>query len=1099
MAKSESAPEKQKIEQSDLRKLWRRSTKEWLNLLSTLGVARLSEQGPTVKMCCPYHPDSSPSALVHTEHGYFKCFGCGKFIYDPIRFISNVSGAGYGAALETYKASFEGGKHLDIETLSLADTIQRRVHFLNEAFYSYLCDLWTAEQMPETAKKTIAWLKNRGIRDVQGLGSLGILPRVPTLERLLRIQKATDDDVQWCLRFIGEYLNNAYTDCVVYTYATAPEYITAFKLRPATADKAGIKILEVDKTGEIGAFGVLTPAFYPMYGSDKCTRFLAVEGEHDQLALYCGQIDYGQVSEVVIALGGDGHNGLSFMDTLGFKSCRLIPDDDAAGSVYPTKVLPKSPRINFEVFQWPAALRAPLGGKTDPDEAVRARGFDVAFEAFVAPQNYVFALTWALNAAKAKVQGTSGDNIRVLKEIAEEFAAYLTDESEKFAFAQEFEKLCPNIAASQVIRTALANQDSPLGFSARIGEWFRKTYQVTTWDSHTNELTLWHLQKSRALTVQVDVPASIPKLIKDFSTGSLYFWAKGEIGLPGFLPNPEAFDATEAVLARCENTIEKSIHRALRELIPGASEDISAIKGQGIHLSQAGKTNTGYIVNGRRVFKLLWDDTGEQLIEATQLPGPVDGPVVFDLSRKPVLVPNMDDGWTKLFTNAQDLLQPPPFSAEETFDRVFNIIDTAFGFTHQRIDAMYCAGLVFYNYLYDIFENRRMLTHFSAEYSSGKTSLLSVTSNHAQLQEWSLCDHSHAIDSFTQAGFYQMFANTRLVAALDEMNDLNDNSRDSEKKKEFYAKCRSLATSGQASVSQGTQDGQGRQYSLRTSVITASGNIIHNEMDESRFNTIFLRKDGNRSNVRGVLRKLYSPAEYAQLRLSIFLHSVAMAPRVLKAHRNLHETFSERPAIGDVNNVLDRAAENLLPLGAILDVVGREGAAYVDQYRASRTKQKVERGVTTAGHMLLDLILSTPIVDKDEDNNQTTIKHMLLSGNQREKINQSKTGIYYDATTHCLALAWPEIKTYFRHPALKKNASALIFDLQSAGDWVVSLEKAQASGIYDRLLAVGLVHPPEVVSIVTVKSRILDRVERAVTAQNATPDFTPAEDVMPGL
>jgi hypothetical protein len=953
--------------------------------------------------------------------------------------------------------------------------------------------------MPETAKKAVAWLKTRRVNDVQGLCSLGMLPRLPALERLLRQKGGTDEDLEWSKRLIGEYLNNAYTDCIVYTYATAPDYITAFKLRPAGPDKSAVRFIEASRGGDIGAFGVLTPAFYAHYGSETVTRFMAVEGEHDQLALYMDQVVGGAPTEVVIGLGGDGHRGVSFMRSLGFTSCRLIGDDDAAGSVYPTKVLPKTQGISFEIFQWPGGVRDPLGGKMDPDEAVRRFGFDAVFTAVLAPGNYVYALQWALQLAAARVKTINPDNVSALKDVAEEIAGYLTDETERFTFAQKYEELCPGIPAQEVIRATLAASDTPLGFAARIRDWFLKTYQVTTWNDRENELTLWHYQKRRTITAIIDSGVTIPRLLRDFTEGSVYYWAKAEVGLPGYIPNPDAHDATESTMRKVEIPIEQAIHRALRQLVPMALEDASGLKGQGIHLVKAEREGIGHIVNGRRLFRVVWDEARDKITEVTELNGPVDGPDMFDLGRKTALVPDMEKGWTTLFTKPDDLKAEPPLSLRDTFTMTHNLIDMAFGFEQQEPDAMYGAVLVFYNYLHDVFVGRRVLTHLSAHASSGKTSFLSITSNHMQYRDYSLCDHAHPLDVFTQAGFFQVFSNTRLVAVLDEMNDPDDKSPESIRKKEFYIKCRSLATSGFASVSQGTQDGYGRQYSLYTSIITAAGTVIGNQMDESRFNTINLIRD-NKRNVRAVLQTLYTPEEYQRLRQSIFLHSLRIAPKVAQEYRALYARYIHKfnnEAPGTTNGVdLTRATENIMPLASILNVIGEDGEKFIDSFRESRKKKTTEQAINTAGHNLIDLVLSHPLSARDSDENYTTIKAMLLNPTQRDRINDKKCGVYYDDKTKCLVFSWAEMRAHFGS-FLRKPVPALIFEMRTAKEWIVTADQARATGLFDRLAAFGLTHVPEVVSVITVKAQILDRVERAVAAREERAAVEPPTGAAP--
>ena len=71
-------------------KLWNQNPEEWRKFLEVLGAARVSTTGDQVKLCCPYHDDGSPSGVLHTTKGFYKCFAnsCRKSVQDPIKLRS---------------------------------------------------------------------------------------------------------------------------------------------------------------------------------------------------------------------------------------------------------------------------------------------------------------------------------------------------------------------------------------------------------------------------------------------------------------------------------------------------------------------------------------------------------------------------------------------------------------------------------------------------------------------------------------------------------------------------------------------------------------------------------------------------------------------------------------------------------------------------------------------------------------------------------------------------------------------------------------------------------------------------------------------------
>jgi len=1086
MSKQEKGTKTAKFDQAERRKLWKQPTEAWIALLNTVGAQKVKDAGSIIKLQCPYHPDTNPSGTLNLSRGYYKCFSCKEYVGDPITFVNKYLQSTYTEVARTFRDHFKLDK-LDIKKLDETQLELYRMKLLNEIFHRYLCNVWVADTAPASALTTVQWLKNRGIVSVDMLGCLGMLPTSADLQKLCVQLGATDEDITWCQRLLGDYLNITYMNCVVYTYAKSPDEITAFKLRIPGPDKDSTRVVRPTDSSELGAFAVNVSAYYKHYSSDKVTRFIAVEGEHDALALLQGMFtECPDVDEVVIALGGAGHSGVDFMADLGFSDCRLVGDDDDAGNAYPLSVMPKTRNVAIQIFKWPQKIRNKVPGKIDPDEAVKLHTFLAVYNELCNAKNYVYASRWCLNNVEERLKNIHPDNVIALQELGTEYTAYLKNDLERQVFADAFAKLCPSIPADQLLRQTRLKDDTPLGFVEKIREWISERYMVTTWDKYTNTLKLWNKRDRKYLDVPVDRKEAVTQFARYTAKGNLHYWASEEIGLPSYFPAIDDPEAGQSALNKCEDMIERDIQRAYRMLSSTAVDESAAnIRGQGIHLEHVQHGAPGYFVNGTSVYKLRWNSDYSKLTSSTALDGPADGDEVFDLEHRRNLISDMSTGWTSLVKKPEDLQQRPAYSAAETFSKVHHLINMGFEFKNQDIDALYCTGLVFYNYLHDVFAGRRMLTHVYAQFESGKTTLLSVTSNHSQLSGFSLCDHAVALDAFTQAAFYQTFTNTRLVAALDEMNDENDGSPESRNRKLFYQRTRSLATSGKAMLSQGTVDGTGRTFVIRNSVITASGTVIHDAMDESRYNTIHLKKNPERGNSRMMLTNAFSPDERERLRLSILLHAVQLAPLVAKQYEHLYASIAQRNEVTSAHKTtihnVDRFTENLMPMAAILDVFGRDGQAFIDGYRNSRKQQVHERSHSTSGHSLIDTILTANIPSREAEYQNTTIKAMLLMASERGKINSTNIGVYYDDVSQCLGVVWAEVKLnllkgmQFRG----KSAFTLKAEAETVSDWLVDRAEADKLGITQRLLAAGMTSSSDVCSIITVR-KLIERHEAAV-------------------
>lgn len=60
------------------------------DLISEYGVD-LRRAGSSVKACCPFHKEKTPSFVINTDRGFYKCFGCGES-GDAISFVQKMEG-----------------------------------------------------------------------------------------------------------------------------------------------------------------------------------------------------------------------------------------------------------------------------------------------------------------------------------------------------------------------------------------------------------------------------------------------------------------------------------------------------------------------------------------------------------------------------------------------------------------------------------------------------------------------------------------------------------------------------------------------------------------------------------------------------------------------------------------------------------------------------------------------------------------------------------------------------------------------------------------------------------------------------------------------
>jgi len=1046
-------------------KLWQQPTGAWEEFLHSPGVGagKVIVTGTRLKLCCPFHVDSNPSGHIHTTKGYYKCFAesCRKGVKDPIKLVQRLMNVSYTEAFDAFRRHFKLSRTIrsdDVKAFDEETTLRRRMGLISDVCYRYLCNVWTASTAPGSAQTACHWLREvRGIKDVVAMTAIGLLPRKHDLERLCQEQNATQDDIKWIFRLLNDYLGTGYMDCIVYTYATAPDHITAFKLRKPEPDKDSVRVVKLHEDEPMGCFGLTHAAYAPLVWSDKIDNVILVEGEHDQLAAYQGQSDKAVFDEIFLALGGGGHQGIDFLSRIGLTKANIVGDHDDAGEDYPINILKKSSKVSCKVFDWPLSLQNPTGGKYDPDESIKFHGFDTFFREIINGRNYTFAARWCHQRAIQELVDVEDDDVVQQENVVTEIASLLRNDAELRSFADMISKDYPLLTPARIRLAAMQFSESPVGFIQSIVDWIHQHFHIISVNNESNVLKLWHKENRTEVDLCVGLKRGVTTFKAYTPTGVLYEWVRDEIGLPSYLPDPEAIDATHASLMKCEDSIAASVDIALSALSSQAKETPWLLKGQGIHLSNVGEAEPGYIVNGNRIYKLEWNAEGTNFKNVIELDGPSDGDSVFNIRRNTLICPeSMSEGWLPFVHEAKDLLKRPKYSLKQCFDLVYDIFDTACEFRYQQVDVMYATLLVFYGYVSDAMQ-KRVMTHILGEHESGKSAFLSMACGHKQMPEFALTFHAATSDSCTSAAAFQHFNSTRVVLGLDEANDPDDGTHESQKMKQLYRRMRGLATKGMADYVVGTIDGRGKSYFIHNPVITASSTVIIDRMDESRFNTLNLRKNPNKSNTRSELQQKFGVQVFHDLRESICLNMLRVAPLVAQAYQNAYLSYGQ-----NVARKLQRRHEILMPLVAVAKVIGIDGDQFIDDYSASRQDLVDERTASSPGNALIDAIMNAPHIQIGTDDVplKKSLRSIVQNQEWRERINSSDTGVYFDEVSGCIGVIWPQVRQTLLVGSLSKYGRMSITSLRAkAGEsqHFVRPDEARRSGISMRLRANGMV------------------------------------------
>jgi len=1061
-------------------KLWNQPVNEFTNFLTALGADKAMVHGSTaIKLCCPFHPDTSPSAFINLSDGFFKCYSgsCGKWTRDPIQVVRALDKSTYEHALELYRAHFAGTiaklRREEVKLLGVVDDEQRRMKLLSEACHVYACNVWLSAAAPESAKSTRDWLKNtRRIADIAIIAGVGMLPRDADLERILGSLTATREDIHAIKTFLGSYLTSAYMDCVVYTYAESPDRITGFKFRPPGDKKDAIRFLKVDEGDDAppGVFGVTMAGYASLLSNDKIDTFTVVEGEHDQISLYQEQVKSGIIDHVYIAAGGGGHQGLDCMASLGLSRGSIVGDDDEPGREWAEGLIKKSPKIGFRIFKYPATLRAVNGDKTDPDDAVKRLGGPAVFAELNNKKNYDYAHEWCYERAKLKLKRVDPNDVVRQLDIASEYGQALRTETEQRAYAEAIAKDYPKIASTDILQQIVKVDDSPIAFINRIVAAIKRQFTPSHHDRDENKLYLWDNTSREHIALQLGQELKAISLFRTRIGGIYYNWIKDEVGLPPYFPDVADPQSGAQALSLCEKRAEDACVQAFSVLaseVPGRWYNLD----QGIHTATVETEGVGYIVTGNRQYKLIYKDMDLHKIE--RLGAPVDGNKVFVTKHHAGLMyTDPEVGWLE-YDTTKAMLAKPKYTPLEVIDRVAGILSDVFCFKYQDIDPIYCALMAIYPIVFDCM-TKKVMTHVLGEWESGKSSLMCLLAHNQQIRGYHLVTSAITTDNYTQAALFQLYGDKRVVVALDEFNDRDDGSRDSVARQQILISLRGLATKGQAERVLGSKDSDGKLQRLNIPFWLLGNTIFNDPMDLSRFNRIELMKRTGRPNIGAALAK-HSTQYIAELRHAIFYYGLHLIRHIHKEYQSLYYQGQQQKAF-----TISRSIENLIPLGAIYSAFGGDGVKFITAFQAQKKEIEAEKEERSPSEMLFNAVIYSPHIEVEIDQkpNRRSIANLISRTDWRDLINTSDRGVFFDKKTNLLAVVWAQASACLLQGHYSRMGAPSLRTLATQSKRYVPFKNAQKTGVVTRLKVHGMTGEEQHISFFDLTS-LIDGVEDA--------------------
>ena len=458
----------------------------WTTLLRKANCQSVSTvSSEDIQACCPYHSETTPSFRLRVSKGYVKCFGCGKFESNPIRFVADILTNG------SYTQALSELRSVGLRSISEKDSKKLKEQEIKQKVYNevaYLCNKHLVDscknytgdtKQPET--KTIDYLLSRGIPVLDDTFDVSSLPigLLPSKDLYVKYKLTEPERVH---EFFSGWLEDGlstFKGGLVFFYYSTPTELSGFRIRyeflnPKRWKEKQIKAIG-PKDSSIGFFGLNT--FCGQLGNSRHkTEALVVEGEFDLLSQQVHYLKSGIGYDPILCTKGGGLSTLDSALSFGIDTLYLSLDNynvDSAGLPLLMGVL-KNTRMKSFVFNWPFRQK-------DPAAVIETVGWDTWRDVIVAKDhkgqrvNFTSTPEFLFQQFKYKVELPVTD-LRRATESATDLGACLRNEADRRDYAA---KVCTllEIPRGMLLGNICSREDTEEGFIQRCATELKSTYE----------------------------------------------------------------------------------------------------------------------------------------------------------------------------------------------------------------------------------------------------------------------------------------------------------------------------------------------------------------------------------------------------------------------------------------------------------------------------------------------------------------------------------------------------------------------------------------------------------------------------------------------
>jgi hypothetical protein len=1043
--------------------------------------AKWTASGNRLSACCPYHDDNTPSFHIELARGYAKCYGCEKFVSNPIELWAKLTARSRSEALLDLKQNFglkflTGAINTQLEAWDRNQQVKKRIMELcHDELINAIAN--PANPVYASSQAAVTYLVNTRSLPVDTIPTLDMLGVMPPLARIfdameqdakLENARRTAEAEQNGTRVVKvtaltaearEYMVQAsasWMGALVFRLDVTPNAIGRIKLR--RPDTKEFLILGDAYDEDLGFFGLGWSMYRSLLGSQQkyCRSAYLVEGEFDALSSMARQVEAGGPGFITLSSGGSsGGSQIDLLKHFGFENVCLISDAPTKKGDELIRVwLPQIQQLHAHVFTG----YAQFPGASDPDEAVIKFGLPAISKVFLDTNNpslFVTPQDWCFSRAAPELEAIPENDIRQRIECAALWGQLLKDVNECDLYVTQ----CKDeykIPHHLLKRAIVAREENEPAFILRIVDVLSTLFTVVGQQAtdDNRKLYLWHREQKRIIQISLADDSSVERELGT-TLGPSYEMFQERIGIPNFLePSDVAKNGT--YLQKQDQQYRWYLRQALTHMAMHAPDYHSAPhKGQGIHAvrNALGGPPDLYLVNGRDVYHGVHDAVGK--VSWTQTPGPTHNGIVFDVGLRAPALPMFD-----FIEKASDLDRAYTLNPRECWQKLHDILDIGWTFKDHALTVDFLTSHLLSVTVSDAFR-RKVFMGIHADTSAGKSRLLMGLIAGTDFPRIHLIAAAKGMASYTAAGIRQSTNNSSRPLCLDEFEDEGLGDKKGKLTTEVFEMYRNLNGEGNK-YTMGQRGGDPITYTLDYPVFIAAINKAKKVQDANRTIGVYLKKVPNRPDPQQVLIQTYGVDYFAQLKQDL---AIALLPHIAElqtAYRDIEVEYGRGQ--GGTLQYDQRYFEGLYPALATMKFLGLDYRTFLtDFFEANKEALRFSATHTDSSELFHVLCESPKLIVRSESGGRDQVAMSLLkllaTQEERAQIAQTNAGLYFDEVQQVLVVNWTAaMQTVLaQHPKYSRESNLRnLRDLANRAPNALSAEELVATGVLNRLKNQGI-------------------------------------------